>query len=532
MVVLLASANVAALATQVQLRVEPKQLVQGQTGTARVLVVSDRGGLRTNSSQPPVVPVGDGLQVSYVGQAQRFQSVRGRITLIHQFDYRIAALEEGTWQLGPIEIPLVDGSKARTEAVEVVVRPRQGLGERQAVDVEAGFEDETAWEGQVVLYRYRFESTLPGASAEWRLPDFDGLRATQQGQPSQSAYVIDDPEGTIHIQEGVVPLIATGTGRRDQGASIATVKTPVGRPDPFGFRRVRSEPWVTEPAVLSVQPLPPAPPGFSGLVGDFTVLSSVDKETAVVGQSITWTLRLRGDGSLEGFSLPPYAAQGASVYENDAQVSARVESGAYVASATFRRVLVPTEEGRLQPPPFEIITFSPTLGDFETHKVELPTITVNPGREGVGKVTSFASGDPAPVVDPAEFAPRPVVESGLSVTLPLDRLMPLFLGLVAAPGLGVIGVDLAFGALAWLRRRRSERVVEVSPAALLRQLPTDPGARWAVLDEALRAARAEGADPELDALLQRLQRVRFGGGRPDPELERAIIEAVGLREAS
>ncbi|HHO54209.1 MAG TPA: hypothetical protein ENK18_25900 [Deltaproteobacteria bacterium] len=527
MVALVASA--VALATQVQLRVEPKQLAQGQTGTAQVLVVTGRGSPRTNSSQPPTLPVGDGLQISYSGQAQRYHSVNGRVTLIHQFDYRIAALREGSWQLGPVELPLIDGSTVSADAVEIVVRPRPELGARQEVHVEAGFSEETAWEGQVVLYRYRFESTLPGASAKWRLPAFDGLRATQQGQPAQSAYVIDDPEGAIHIQEGVVPLIATGTGRRDQGVAIATVKTPMGRPDPFGFRRVRSEPWVTDPAVLTVEPLPPAPDGFSGLVGDFVLLSDVDRERAVVGQSITWTLRIRGDGSLEGFSLPPYETPMASVYENDAQVSARVESDAYAATATFRRVLVPTEEGELRPPPFELVTFSPTAGAYETHRVELPTITVEPGREGVGEVTSFSSGLPAPIVDPTELAPRPVVTSGMASIPPLDRFMPLFLGLVAAPGVGVIGVELLLGLLTLYRRRRSERVVQITPSERIRALPADPDERLAILDELLRAVQIPGPDPELDALLRRLQRVRFGAGEPDPGLEAAIIEVVRQR---
>jgi len=517
----------AALAATVQLQVEPESLVAGQTGRARVLVVSGgRGDAQANTSRPPMLAVQDGLQAGYVGQMSKFEARNGSITQVLQFDYRLTALQEGVWTVGPVQVALDDGTTAVARAVRVAVGPRPELGEeRAAVVVEAGFDVREAVEGQVVLYRYLIRTTHAGATAEWRLPAFDGLRRPQLGKTAIREYSVDDPDGVIQVQEGLYPLIATGTGQRDQNAAIATVKIPLGRADMFGFRRVRSEPWATERAELRVVPLPPPPPGYSGLVGDFEVISRVDKRLAAVGQSIAWTVQIVGNGALEGYSLPPYEAPGAIVYEDDSRVVGRVEGSEYVSGAAFHRVVVPTEEGALQPPPLSLITFSPTRREYVTHNVDLPTITVMPGREGTGEVTSF--GSPGDAADPVDLAaPQEIRPTGPDTTLRLSALMPALLLVAALPGLLVLWASAAGWALRRARDRRAARQGAVSPASLVRSLPSDPEERWAALDAALTATRASEDGPVLSALHAQVLRVRFAGHAPDAELEDEVLRAV------
>ncbi|MBX2798805.1 MAG: BatD family protein [Myxococcales bacterium] len=527
----------ASWATQVQLRVEPDRLVAGQTGRARVLVVSgQQGDARANPSRPPVLPSEQGVQVDFHGQMQQFQNLNGRIRQIHTFDYRVAALEEGTWSVGPVEIPLRDGSVARTEAISVVVVPRdQQQAERSEVDVTASFEAEEAWEGEVILYRYRFETTIAGATAEWELPAFEGLRPATSGPATQSQYTVDDPDGAITIQEGVQPLIATGTGRRDHGVAIAHVRIPIGRADPFGFRRHRRDPWVSRPsAVLTIKPLPPAPPGFSGLVGDFQVESAVDRSEAAVGQSVAWSLRIVGDGALEGFALPAYEATGASVYEDASRVSGRVQGEEYVSVASFRRVVVPTEEGQLVLPPFELVTFSPTSGKYETHTVQFAPIRVTPGREGDGEVTSFAG--PAPEFDPDAMdalAPRPVLTSGAATAWSVSLWLPLLLLGAAAPGLSILLTQASTWGTERMRAWEEARRAPPTMSDRLASLPEHGERRWAALDGLLRSAMADDPqDDTLPPLLDRLQRLRFAEGEADEHLEQDIRRALRGRGGS
>ena len=528
---------VSAWGAQVQLRVEPSELIIGQAGTAAVVVVTGgRGDARALQDRAPRLATDEGVAVEVRGSRQQYMNRNDQIMRIHEYQYRITALEEGSWQVGPVEIPLSDGTTAVAEAVTVTVRQRSAADESRAeVEVTGGFGQTNVWEGQVVLYGFRFESRIPGSDVEWKLPRFDGLRIPQQGKPVETEFVVDDPEGSILVRQGLVPLIATGTGKRDQGRAIAQVRIPVGRAGPFGFRRARTEPYYTDDAELTVRPLPPAPPGFSGLVGDFEVKSRLQPTAAVVGQSLDWELRVFGQGALEGFSLPPYEAPKASIYEKESRSTARIDGGKYAATASFQRVVVPTESGELSFPAFELITFSPTRGDYVTHRVELPTVEVRPGREGDGAVTSFADSDEALVesVEDEGVVPRPIVARGAASIVPAERWLPWLMFAVAGPGLAVLAHQgFLLGRRRWDAWQLAQRR-EATSAELVEALPPgeDPLA-W--LDRALSLAESEATaqgetDEILTGLRARLQRLRFSPGAEDPSLEEDIRQALIAR---
>ena len=496
-----------AIGAQVDLSVEPKQLAVGQTGVARVTVLTR--GLRDArpDTRPPEVSVPHGLEVGFDGQRQQFSNTNGTIVQVTQFVYRLTARQEGDWTIGPVDVAFGNGQVRKTDAVEVKVVAR-GDAEQPEIVVEAGFDSEEAWEGEVVLYRFGFRSTVPGIDVEWEHPRFDGLRVPQQGGGNIQRYTVDDPDGMITVSKGTIPLIATGTGERDQGPGLAVVKIPTGAPRFGTFQRVRTQRWPTRPAALTVRPLPEAPDGFSGLVGDFEVRSELSPTEAVVGQSLAWSLVIEGAGALEGYAAPPYEAPGVTLYESNSAIDAVIDDdGDYVARASFDRVLVPTGEGTLELPSFELITFSPAKGRYVTHRVELPDVAVRPGREGGGQITSFAEGlgelaGPAAEDEPAGAAPRAVLTQGAATTMPASAWLPFLLLLAAAPGVGLFGRD----AVHEVRRRvddwRSARI-PTGPTvdAMVQQLPTDPSQRLSRLDAALRLVQREaGAHDPISAL--------------------------------
>ncbi len=527
-------AGIAAAAT-VDLRMEPDNLVVGQSGTARVLVLTGRGEAGVQGGRPPPIPAQQGLRVAVAGQASQFRQVGGRITQVKQFDYRVTALEEGTWTVGPIELRLSDGTLVKTREVSVTVRERPEKEGGPDVVIAAGFASDTAWEGELVMYNYRMETRLPGASADWQLPEFDGLRQPHHGQPSHSAYVIEDPDGSISVEHGAVPLVAVATGTRDQGVAIAHVKMPTGPRSPFGFRPLRRDPYATDRAVLTIEPLPkPEPEGFSGLVGEFEIYSEVDKTSAAVGESVNWTVRIVGDGVLEGVGLPDYGVDGASIYDNDGQVIARVEAGRYEAVAAIRRVLVPTVVGTLQPPPMQVHTFDPGTGRYVAHAIELPPIEVTPGREGDGTVQSFGGDvDNAAPAETIEVDFRDIARWGMAQAWPLDRVFAVLGGLLAIPGFGVLFFEAGAAVRRRVVARRAAAPAQVKAASSwLDPLPSDPQARLVALDAALKAAtEIHGDSDRTRALKSRVGRARFAGDlRDDAHLVADVREWIAAME--
>jgi hypothetical protein len=531
-----------ASAVQVRLAAEPSSLQEGQTGTVRLLIIAGgKGEPQYESNRAPALPVGEGLRVQFAQQSRQFQNINGRITQINEFDYRVTALDEGSWEIGPVELVLNDSSKITAQPVTLVVSPRVSIpGVEPEFSAEASFDDPEVYEGEVVLLHARYRSKMVGSQVSWTLPDLDGLHRPEHGRHIESSYAIEDPSGTIVVQELFLPLVAVATGKRDQGVVIASVQIPVGGPDIWGFRRMRHEQMASEKLTLTVRPLPPPPPGFSGLIGEFEVQSALQADKAVVGQSIPWYITVMGDGNLDGFELPTVTADGFSVYENDSQVTARIDGEKYRATAAFRRVVVPTREGELELPPLSLITFSPERGEYVTHTLATGKLTVVQGREGAGAIEVYgASSDPE--ADPVAIDLRAVYASGRSTAPRLDGVLPPLLGLAALPGLatfGILGAQAALAALRERRRRISDSVGPPTARSVLQTLSptTDATERLVLLDVALRriegkAQTSREQSERLRKLRMRLGRVRFGDGSPDPTLEDDIRELVAEVEA-
>lgn len=507
-----------AWAGSARLQLDTQRLAVGQTGRLVLYLVDAR------TRNAPDIEVPDGLDLRFFGSSQRFSIDNFRRTSLYAYEYRITAREAGHFVLGPVEVQLVDGTVVRAEAVSLEVVPGSDRAESAPVRAQAGFGVETAWEGQVVVYGYRLVASTPILGAEWRLPEFDGLRQPQHGNPEERQYFVDEPDGSrTAVVEGAVPLLATGTGERDQQPAIARVRVAEGRSDLLGFRQYRSETLATEPAALTVRPLPRPPEGFSGLVGDFTFRAELGRDRAAVGESVPLEVEVVGDGSLEGWSLPALPVEGASVYDSDDVVGARVQAGSYVARGLFRRVLVPTSEGRLELPELTVVTFSPTRGEYVTHRVALGGLDVTAGREVAAELESFSAplpeGEGGEALVPVAF--RDVYTWGAARVWPIPQLLPLLLVPALAPGafvlFGVVGERLRDRRAA----RREARRGAPRATELLRHLPQEPVARLATLDAALRLALARRAGVEPNAL----DRAKAAEGLPDAL--RARVEAAG-----
>ena len=136
---------------------------------------------------------------------------------------------------------------------------------------------------------------------------------------------------------------------------------------------------VTEPVTLNVRPLPPAPAGWNGLVGDFDISASLSRRELQVGQSATLEVRVAGAGNVQLLAEPEfpelpvfkiYPDQPTSTVDN----SGRLLSGRKV----FRRALVPLVIGALDIPPLELVYFDPELGEYVERSTDRIDLDVTP----------------------------------------------------------------------------------------------------------------------------------------------------------
>lgn len=131
---------------------------------------------------------------------------------------------------------------------------------------------------------------------------------------------------------------------------------------------------------FTVRALPlPAPEGFRGAVGSFTLESTIVPRTARIGEPITWTLTLSGSGNwTAGLSLPErevsadfQVVQPKTRTEMD---NGRLFQGRMIEDA----VLVPTVAGTYSLGPVALTYFDTAAGEYRTQQVPAVTVQIDP----------------------------------------------------------------------------------------------------------------------------------------------------------
>jgi hypothetical protein len=127
---------------------------------------------------------------------------------------------------------------------------------------------------------------------------------------------------------------------------------PIARPE--ALRLQTEEQWV------SVQPLPPAPPGFGGAVGQLSLSAELQPKEIRLGEAATLTVRLAGTGNLQGVAEPRIEMpRGVTVHPPQQEGKEEVADGQVRGSRTWKYAVVPERAGRYTLETPEITYFDP-----------------------------------------------------------------------------------------------------------------------------------------------------------------------------
>jgi hypothetical protein len=195
-------------------------------------------------------------------------------------------------------------------------------------------------------------------------------------------------------------------------------------------------------ATIHVRPLPPAPPNFSGAVGDFALRSTLDRKSGEVGKPIVWTVTLSGTGNWSAFGGVP-ARQLPRDFDMIGTPGQTAEKGGslFEQSVTERITIVPHRPGVFSLGPVEMSVFDPGAGRYRVISAPAVTLDARPGAAASPPPAYEAEPDPTP---PGETLPPPMPGIGhawaplsrlawhAALSLPLSALGLLWLGLAVA----------------------------------------------------------------------------------------------------
>ena len=267
----------------------------------------------------------------------------------------------------------------------------QEVAVRENYFVEAEVDDVMPYLGQQVRYTVRFyvaysTDKIPGYSA----PKFSGFMNHTQPSRRQYSETVDDHSYTVYEVSTV--LYPTMAGDLSIGPGTMTVPEescidwPSARNCPGAFLPLteRGETvqfdYDTPTIELAVRPLPVhAPQSFTGAVGRFRIRASVDRAQVEIGDPVTLTATITGEGNLA--ALPDLSwpqMRGWRSMSGARKGTISVVDGILTGSKTFERILIPERPGSYTIPSIHYSFFDPQLGAYttvSTDPIELETLS-------------------------------------------------------------------------------------------------------------------------------------------------------------
>ena len=276
-----------------------------------------------------------------------------------------------------------------------------------------------------------------------------------------------------------------------------------------------SRPVSSDPAKLVVRPLPPAPRGFIGAVGRFTLAASAEPLSPKAGERVTWRLTLSGDGNWPMIHALPQRLVSRD-FDVVGKPEAKAESGTSPFNGTLSETvtLIPRVVGQQRLGPVEMAVFDPKTGTYLTVKAPEILLDVQPGP---------GARPPAKIEEPVSFPP-PVRGEG-AVLQPVSPLL-WRTSLLAPP----IIIALAWFGVIWARAvlRDPGRPLRVAARRLrkwtdIRNWQSAFAARHGITDAA--PTRDAFVDPAASALWHDSETALYAPGTPAlPDDWRARME--------
>ncbi len=257
--------------------------------------------------------------------------------------------------------------------------------------------------GQQVLYTiYLFTREDIANIAPAALPAFKGFWVQDIPNPQHPPMEMVELDGRRYgkvplIQKALFPLRAGAFPI--EGATLDLTVDHYDRTIFFGPASLRPETvrLRTEGQILDVQPLPPAPSGFAGAVGQLALTARLEPSQLRIGEAATLTVQLAGTGYLQGLPEPKVTApSGLTLYPPQREGRDEIAGTTVRGRRSWSYVVVPARAGSYQLDPPRVPYFDPVSREFRTATAPALGLTALP-RPKVGPVAAAGGGEPHPV---------------------------------------------------------------------------------------------------------------------------------------
>ncbi|MGE5279587.1 MAG: BatD family protein [Deltaproteobacteria bacterium] len=348
-------------------------------GDAAQLILTFEG---EKSTPAPNIAVPEGLQVQYVGPSTQVSIVNGTMSASVSHRYLLVPKRPGSFRVGPFSFN-INGKTFSAPAftLEVVAAgapaasaPSAGgataqadLQDRIFVTLEASKNTLYLNEKATVTIKL-FVNQLSIRDANFPTFDTTGFTTERVGQPKQ--YQVNRSGLLFNVLEFDLMVFPTRTGKLPLGPASVQCTQIITRPQQtpfpdeffaqfFGGQDTHRLDIRSNALTIDVLPFPEEgrPAGFQDMVGAFSLNASVTPARVRLGEPVTLTARVTGEGNMKTVTAPTLTdSSGFKTYDPQ-----RTETDQGV---TFEQVIVPREMDITQVPAVELAYFDPNAKQY------------------------------------------------------------------------------------------------------------------------------------------------------------------------
>ncbi len=532
----------------------PATTVLGEPVEFNVII----SGTNRNQGNPPL-PAADGIQFRYIGPQMStvINNFQMSVTLTHRFQ----AIPQKTGEIEVAPIPVqIDGTTYQTPKVTLRVQEPGKNGNPEPnngafIDVE--FPDRPLYVGENIPVNINL--CVP-SEIRWkplRMPEFetDNFTRGPVTQPFQHqqdiggrAFDIATFRTTLTpIRSGKIKLppvrslVTMQTARRARGGGN-TFEEIFGN-DPFaaafaGGTSVMAERHLTsKEKTVEIAELPTSnrPDTFRGAIGRFDIRSTSKPDSVKLGDPVTSTVHISGEGNFARIDLPPLQdAKGWRPYPPSANFQ-KADEIARTGTKTFELALVP-EDAKTVAPVFVLSYFDPATGSYFTKSSESRRLEVTGAPPPTPEPQPAINTRPPETAQPPEDPTASLLKTPSEVTDAAARLVAegatpaLKNAALTAGGLAALGILIASLRRALHRTPRQQAAARARTAIRALAAAKNTGELHSNVVNCLRllcTARGHASSESLDPA----ELLRFLSPAPEDAqtLERMLNEYIALR---
>ncbi len=424
----------------------------------------------TQSDFSGSLPQVDNLILKYRRTERNFKSINGKFQTEVTFIYLAHRLEDKDFIVPAFEV-MVNSERVVVPQAKLLALPSEQQDAVRMVWLDWTLPQIPVYAGQGVPFEIRlYRRADVGLTANLAGPELksEGLSLPVYAGPYTEEQVqIKDVTHSVYTWKGSVTALKSGT-HRFQFSFPVVASLPSGRQDPFdllmgsGFSRGETQELIlqTPEQALTVAPLPESgrPEGFSGALGSFSFAAHMASQTLTLGEPVTLTLSIAGQGNLEQI-LPPDLKLGPAWKQYPPKETLETRDALHLeGKKTFEYILVPLDPAITALPALQWSFFDPQKGAYQQQRLEPMALTVS-GAAAVPMARPLA---PAlGVTGAAEEAPPSAQPQPLPLMLTLGARSATLTPLFCRPGFyGVQGVLLLVWIGLYVRHLKKQRFLK------------------------------------------------------------------------